>query len=73
MHVLLLDTEGSGSIDKSSTHDGKIFALVVLISSFFVYNSFGAIDENAINNLSLAAKLSTTLLLNSYGSFVTSS
>jgi hypothetical protein len=61
MHVLLLDTEGSGSIDKSSTHDGKIFALVVLISSFFVYNSFGAIDENAINNLSLAAKLSTNI------------
>lgn len=61
MHVLLLDTEGSGSIDKSSTHDGKIFALVVLISSFFLYNSFGAIDENAINNLSLAAKLSTNI------------
>lgn len=61
MHVLLLDTEGSGSIDKNSTHDGKIFALVVLISSFFIYNSFGAIDENAINNLSLAAKLSTNI------------
>lgn len=61
MHVVLLDTEGSGSIDKNSTHDGKIFALVVLISSFFIYNSFGAIDENAINNLSLAAKLSTNI------------
>mmetsp|Transcript_18854 Transcript_18854/g.18523 ORF Transcript_18854/g.18523 Transcript_18854/m.18523 type:complete len:372 (-) Transcript_18854:431-1546(-) len=61
MHVILLDTEGSGSIDKNSTHDGKIFALVVLISSFFIYNSFGAIDENAINNLSLAAKLSTNI------------
>jgi len=31
MYVVLLDTEGSGSIDKNSTHDGKIFALVVLI------------------------------------------
>jgi len=61
MHVVLLDTEGSGSIDKNSTHDGKVFALVVLISSFFIYNSFGAIDENAINNLSLAAKLSTNI------------
>ena len=61
MQVLLLDTEGSGSIDKNSTHDGKIFALVVLISSFFIYNSFGAIDENAINNLSLAAKLSKNI------------
>ena len=61
MHVILLDTEGSGSIEKNSTHDAKIFALVVLISSFFVYNSMGAIDENAINNLSLAAKLSTNI------------
>lgn len=61
MNVILLDTEGSGSIDKNATHDGKIFALVVLISSFFIYNSFGAIDENAINNLSLAAKLSTNI------------
>lgn len=61
MHVILLDTEGSGSIEKNSTHDSKIFALVVLISSFFIYNSMGAIDENAINNLSLAAKLSTNI------------
>ena len=61
IHVILLDTEGSGSTDKNSTHDGKIFALVVLISSFFIYNSIGAIDENAINNLSLAAKLSANI------------
>ena len=61
MYLILLDTEGSGSTDKNTTHDGKIFALVVLISSFFIYNSFGAIDESAINNLSLAAKLSTNI------------
>ena len=58
MHVFLLDTEGSGSTDRNTTHDAKIFALVVLLSSLFIYNSMGAIDEKAINNLSLAADLS---------------
>jgi len=45
MHVFLLDTEGSGSTERNTTHDAKIFALVVLLSSLFVYNSMGAIDE----------------------------
>ena len=59
--MFLLDTEGSGSTDRNTTHDAKIFALVVLLSSFFIYNSMGAIDEKAINNLSLAADLSSNI------------
>ena len=58
MHVLLLDTEGSGSLQRNTTHDAKVFALVVLISSLFIYNSMGSIDETAISNLSVAAELS---------------
>ena len=58
MHVLLLDTEGSGSLQKNQTHDAKIFALVVLLSSLFVFNSMQTIDENSIKSLSLAAELS---------------
>jgi len=61
MHVFLLDTEGSGSTERNTTHDAKIFALVVLLSSLFIYNSVGAIDETAINNLSLAAELSSNI------------
>ena len=63
MHVFLLDTEGSGSTDRNSTHDAKIFSLVVLLSSLFVYNSMGAIDERAINSLSLAAELSSNIAI----------
>lgn len=59
MHIVLLDTEGSGSLQKNQNHDAKIFALVVLLSSLFVFNSMQTIDENAISCLSLAAELSS--------------
>lgn len=65
MHVVLLDTEGSGSTERNPTHDAKIFAIVVLISSFFMYNSMGAIDETAITNLALAAELSNNIAIRS--------
>lgn len=39
--VLFLDTEGLGSTDRSSTEDSRIFALGLLLSSFFVYNRWG--------------------------------
>ena len=66
MHILLLDTEGSGSLQKNQTHDSKIFALVVLLSSFFIFNSMQTIDENAISCLSLAAELSNFIKVRSY-------
>ena len=65
MHVLLLDTEGSGSLQKNQNHDAKIFALVVLISSLFVFNSMQTIDENAISCLSLATELSNFIKVRS--------
>jgi hypothetical protein len=58
LHIVLLDTEGSGSLQKNQTHDAKIFALVVLLSSLFVFNSMQTIDETSIACLSLAAELS---------------
>jgi hypothetical protein len=65
MHIVLLDTEGSGSLQKNQTHDAKIFALVVLLSSLFIFNSMQTIDENAISCLSLAAELSNYIKLRS--------
>jgi len=38
MHLIFIDTEGSGATDRNNTHDAKIFALVVLLSSYLVYN-----------------------------------
>ena len=61
----LIDTEGLGAYDEEINHDSKIFLIAILISSLFVYNSFGAIDENQINNLSFVLNLSKTIKIKS--------
>jgi hypothetical protein len=61
----LIDTEGLGAYDEEVNHDSKIFLIAVLISSLFIYNSFGAIDENEINNLSFVLNLSKTIKIKS--------
>ena len=61
MPVILMDTEGLGSYLKSKTYDVKIFALSILLSSIFIYNSMGTIDETALDRLSLVAELSNSI------------
>ena len=63
--VFLIDTEGLGAYDEEINHDSKIFLIAVLISSLFIFNSFGAIDENAINSLSFILNLSKTIKIKS--------
>lgn len=55
--MLVLDTEGLGAVDEDSNHDVRIFSLAILLSSFFLYNSVGAIDENALQQISLVINL----------------
>lgn len=59
--VVIMDTEGIGALDTDSNHDAKIFALALLLSSQFVYNSMGSIDESALDTLSLVLKVSKEL------------
>lgn len=47
VNILVIDTEGLGALDEDSNHDARIFALAILLSSQFIYNSVGSIDENA--------------------------
>lgn len=64
--IIFIDSEGTNSVDISTkTYDSKIFALVVLISSIFIYNTVGNIDEKSIGELALAAHLSTAIATNS--------
>lgn len=56
--LIFMDTEGMGSFKASETHDAQIFALALLLSSFFIYNSSQTIDDNAINRLGLVTQLS---------------
>ena len=57
MDILLIDTEGFGGMAENVNHDSRIFLFSLLLSSYFIYNSLGNIDENALNNLSLIINL----------------
>jgi hypothetical protein len=63
--TVVMDTEGIGALDADSTHDSRIFALALLLSSFFIYNSVGSIDENAVSNLSLVSNISKLIRVKS--------
>ena len=57
----LIDTEGLEAYDEEVNHDSKIFLISVLISSLFIFNSFGAIDEMTLNTLSFILNLSKSI------------
>ncbi len=63
-YTFFIDTEGLGAYDEEINHDSKIFLIAILISSLFILNSFGNIDENSINSLSFILNISRTIKLN---------
>ena len=64
VNIFFMDTEGLDSIESNSNIDHKLFALSVLLSSYFIYNSIGSIEENSINSLALITKLIQTVTVN---------
>ena len=46
--------QGIGSPNQSEHYDVQIFSLALLLSSYFIYNSLGSIDETALDRLSYA-------------------
>lgn len=58
---LVVDSEGIGAFNEDQNHDTKILILALLLSSYFVYNSMGSIDENALQNLSDIVNLSNNI------------
>ena len=63
--VLIIDSEGLGAFDEDANHDTRIFLLALLLSSYFIYNSVGSIDESALQNLSLIVNLSKQIQVKS--------
>ncbi|EGW04816.1 Interferon-induced guanylate-binding protein 1, partial [Cricetulus griseus] len=56
--LVLLDTEGLGDVEKGDNqNDCWIFALAILLSSTFVYNSMGPINQLAIDQLHYVTEL----------------
>ena len=61
--ILLIDTEGFGALDTDTNHDIRIFTMAILLSSYFLYNSVGGIDESALQNLNFVINLSKFIKL----------
>ena len=59
--MIILDTEGLNSTQRDSTIDAKIFSLTILLSSMFIYNQIGHIDENSLEKLNLVINLSKNI------------
>ncbi|KAK7816457.1 hypothetical protein U0070_007874, partial [Myodes glareolus] len=56
--LVLLDTEGLGDVEKvDPKNDSWIFALAVLLSSTFVYNSMSTINQQALEQLHYVTEL----------------
>ncbi|EGR28728.1 hypothetical protein IMG5_169250 [Ichthyophthirius multifiliis] len=72
LYIFFIDTEGSSNVESTNTfnNDAKIFTLTMLISSFFMFNSKGCINESAISQLGLTCSLSKNIVVDEYGSFI---
>lgn len=54
---MLLDTEGLFAFNRDEQSDTVLFLITSLLSSTMLYNSFGVIDESAIERISFVAEL----------------
>ena len=63
--ILFIDSEGlnSENVYQQGT-DSKLMALVLLISSLFIYNTLGDINSNSLNELQLIIHLADSLGIN---------
>mmetsp|Transcript_15229 Transcript_15229/g.39199 ORF Transcript_15229/g.39199 Transcript_15229/m.39199 type:complete len:753 (+) Transcript_15229:129-2387(+) len=66
-HMVLLDTEGIDAYDQTGQYSTQIFSLAVLLSSLFVYNQMGGIDEAALDRLSLVTEMTRHIRVRAQG------
>ncbi|XP_056671353.1 guanylate-binding protein 4 [Monodelphis domestica] len=64
--LVLLDTEGLGDVEKGdSKNDSWIFALAILLSSTFVYNSMNTINHQALEEMQYITELTERIKVKS--------
>ncbi|CAA0817853.1 Guanylate-binding family protein [Striga hermonthica] len=71
--LLLLDSEGIDAYDQTGTYSTQIFSLAVLLSSMFIYNQMGGIDEAALDRLSLVTEMTKHIRVRASGGKSTAS
>lgn len=60
--IILIDSKGINSENiYNQNSDSKVFALIVLISSLFIYNTIGDINSNSLNDLELLVHLADSI------------
>ena len=63
--ILLIDSEGINSENIYNQNcDSKVFAMMLLISSLFIYNTKGDINSNSLNELELLVHLADSIAIN---------
>eukprot|EP00803_Ostreobium_quekettii_P008595 evm.model.scf_1894.2 EVM.evm.TU.scf_1894.2 scf_1894:8241-19466(-) len=67
-HLVLIDSEGIDAYDQTAHYSTQIFALAILLSSLFVYNQMGGIDEAALDRLALVTEMTNVIRVRSQGS-----
>ncbi|KAK1364872.1 Guanylate-binding protein like [Heracleum sosnowskyi] len=72
-NLLLLDSEGIDAYDQTGTYSTQIFSLAVLLSSMFIYNQIGGIDEASLDRLSLVTEMSKRIRVRASGEKSTAS
>ncbi|KAF9615547.1 hypothetical protein IFM89_024395 [Coptis chinensis] len=65
--------QGKSFILNQGTYSTQIFSLAVLLSSMFVYNQMGGIDESAIDRLSLVTEMTKHIRVRASGGRSTAS
>ncbi|XP_010245575.1 PREDICTED: guanylate-binding protein 1-like [Nelumbo nucifera] len=65
--LLLLDSEGIDAYDQTGTYSTQIFSLAILLSSMFIYNQMGGIDEAALDRLSLVTEMTKHIRVRASG------
>ncbi|WCJ27102.1 Guanylate-binding family protein [Euphorbia peplus] len=72
-NLLLLDSEGIDAYDQTGTYSTQIFSLAVLLSSMFIYNQMGGIDEASLDRLSLVTQMTKHIKVRASGGRSTAS
>jgi hypothetical protein len=60
-HILVVDSEGTGSNEASADHDRAILTMVLMLSSTVVFNNPGALNSASLESLQLAATVGQML------------
>ena len=64
--IIFIDSGGINSENiYNQQSDSKIFALVILMSSIFIYNTIGDINSNSLNELELIVQFADSFTVNS--------